>query len=138
MYFPVNEPGKHWCLADVQLRTGVVSFYDTLGCVNGRGKRWWRNLKRVLPKQLTTYLAQHGILESKGISAKDYKITYQFPAVPEQHELYGDCGVWVCILLYRLCRGLPLEVDDPLQTALAYRERILQYFWKHKEPTKMD
>ncbi|GJS88678.1 hypothetical protein Tco_0771314 [Tanacetum coccineum] len=32
----------------------------------------------------------------------------------------------------RLSRNLPLPVHKPLQTALAYRERILQYFWTHK------
>lgn len=129
----MNEPDKHWCLAELHLRTGVVSFYDTLGLVHGNGARWWRTLKRMLPKQLTMYLVQQGILASKGISAEEYKITYQCPAVPKQADVYGDCGVWVCIILYRLCRNQPLEVDDPLQTAVAYRERMLQYFWKHKE-----
>ena len=136
MYFPVNEPDKHWCLAELHLGTGVLSFYDTLGVVHGKGTRWWRNMKRILPKQLTIYLDQHGILDSKGISAKDYKITCHCPAVPEQAQEYGDCGVWVCIILYRLCHNQPLEVDDPLQTALAYRERMLEYFWKHKQPVK--
>ena len=130
----MNEPEKHWCLAELQLRTGVVSFYDTMGCVQGRGNRWWRNMKRILPDQLTMYLNQKGILESKGIRATNYTVTYQYPAVPQQAGLYGDCGVWVCIILYRLCRNQPLEVDDPLETSLAYRERMVEYFWKHKQP----
>ncbi|PWA64404.1 phospholipase-like protein [Artemisia annua] len=134
VYFPVNEPEKHWCLAVLHLRTRLVSFCDTLGFVHGKGTRWWRNMKRILPKQLSIYLDQQGILESKSISAKDYKITYQYPAVPEQAQLYGDCGVWVCIIMYRLCHNQPLDVDDPLQIALAYLERMLEYFWKHKQP----
>ncbi|PWA89646.1 hypothetical protein CTI12_AA109400 [Artemisia annua] len=84
VYFPVNEPVKHLCLAVLHLRTGLVSFYDTFGFVHGEGTRWWRNMKRILPKQLSIYPDQQGILESKGISAKEYKITYQCPAVPEQ------------------------------------------------------
>ncbi|GJT94353.1 hypothetical protein Tco_1089871 [Tanacetum coccineum] len=33
----------------------------------------------------------------------------------------------------RLCRNLPVAVDnDPLETALAYRERMLEFFWNHK------
>ncbi|GJX39682.1 F-box domain containing protein [Tanacetum coccineum] len=35
-----------------------------------------------------------------------------------------------------LSRKLPLTVKDPLQTALAYRERILEYFWRHKIEAK--
>ncbi|GKA11344.1 hypothetical protein Tco_0690777, partial [Tanacetum coccineum] len=33
---------------------------------------------------------------------------------------------------FRLTHGLPLVFGDPLQTALAYCERMLAYFWKHK------
>ena len=138
MYFPVNEPEKHWCLAELHIRTGLVSFYDTVGVFHGNGTRWWRNMKRNFPKQLKIYLDNQGILTSKGISANDYTVTYQCPAVPKQAQVYGDCSVWVCIMLYRLCHNQPLEVDDPLQTKSAYRERMLEYFWKHKEAIKKD
>ncbi|GKB40993.1 phospholipase-like protein [Tanacetum coccineum] len=73
---------------------------------------------------------------SKGISADDYKITYKYADAPFQASLFGDCGIWVCIFIYRLCRNLPLTVDDPLETALAYRERMLEYFWTHKIPVE--
>ncbi|GKC04670.1 phospholipase-like protein [Tanacetum coccineum] len=78
------------------------------------------------------YLNKHGVLQSKGIAVKTSEIKYMFPKVVRQAENYGDCGVWVCIFLYRLSRNLPLTVNDPLQTVLAYRERMLQYFWRHK------
>ncbi|GKE06509.1 phospholipase-like protein [Tanacetum coccineum] len=91
VYFPVNEPKEHWCLAQLEIRTGV------------------------------------------GISADHYKITYNYASVPFQASLYGDCGIWVCIFIYRLCRNLPMAVDkDPLETVLAYRERMLEFFWNHK------
>nr|GEU30425.1 phospholipase-like protein [Tanacetum cinerariifolium] len=35
VYFPVNEPERHWCLAELQISTSVVTFYDTLGWVKG-------------------------------------------------------------------------------------------------------
>ncbi|GJX65151.1 phospholipase-like protein, partial [Tanacetum coccineum] len=110
--FPVNEPKTHWCLAELEIRTGVVTFYDSLGWAGGSRRRWWRQIKKLLPKKLTVYLVMHGIFESKGISADDYKITY------------------------KLCRNLPLTVDDPLKIALAYRERMLEYFWSHKIPVE--
>nr|GEX36439.1 phospholipase-like protein [Tanacetum cinerariifolium] len=105
VYFSVNEPKTHWCLAELEIRTGVVTFYDSLG-----------------------WAVMHGIIESKGISADDYKITYKYADAPFQASLFGDCGIWVCIFIYRLCRNLPLTVDDPLETALAYRKMMLEYF----------
>ncbi|GJU00190.1 retrovirus-related pol polyprotein from transposon TNT 1-94 [Tanacetum coccineum] len=32
VYFPVNEPKKQWCIAELQISTRVVTFYDSLGC----------------------------------------------------------------------------------------------------------
>ncbi|GJZ52227.1 reverse transcriptase domain-containing protein, partial [Tanacetum coccineum] len=61
VYFPVNEPKRHWCLAELHITTGLVTFYDSLG---------W----------------------SKGIAVKRYEITYKFPTVIKQANLYGDCG----------------------------------------------
>ncbi|GJR71037.1 phospholipase-like protein [Tanacetum coccineum] len=136
VYFPVNEPKRHWCLAELHITTRLVTFYDSLGWVSSNRKHWWQNMKRTLPQQLTLYLNEHGVLQSKGIAVERYEITYKFPTVIEQAGLYGDCGIWVCIFLYRLSRNLPLPVNEPLQTALAYRERILQYFWTHKIEAK--
>ncbi|PWA66240.1 phospholipase-like protein [Artemisia annua] len=31
VFFPVNEPDKHWILAELHIATGVVTFYDSLG-----------------------------------------------------------------------------------------------------------
>ncbi|GJX42662.1 phospholipase-like protein [Tanacetum coccineum] len=57
-----------------------------------------------------------GVLKRKGLVVGDYKITYKFDEkVPHQGSVYGDCGVWVCLLLYRLTHKLPLVFCDPLQ-----------------------
>ncbi|PWA54585.1 phospholipase-like protein [Artemisia annua] len=110
VFFPVNEPDKHWILAELHIATDVVTFYDSLGLC--------------------------GVLKSKSISIDTYDISYDFARVPVQGGLFGDCGVWVCICLYRLCRNEPLEVKDPVQAALAYRERMLDYYWENKVETK--
>nr|GEW13459.1 phospholipase-like protein [Tanacetum cinerariifolium] len=129
VYFLVNEPKEHWCHAELEIHTGVVTFYDSLGWAGGSRRRWWRRMKKVVPDKLTLYLLMHGIFDSKGISADHYKITYNYVSVPFQASLYGDCGIWVCIFIYRLCRNLPMAVDnDPLETTLAYRERMLEFF----------
>ncbi|GJY07034.1 F-box domain containing protein [Tanacetum coccineum] len=126
VYFLVNEPKQHWCLAQFEIRTGVVTFYDSLGCDGRSRRRWWRRMKKVLPKKLTLYLLMHGIFDSKGISADHYKITYNYASVPFQASLYGDCGIWVRTFIYRLCRNLPVAVDnDPLETA--YNQALPSY-----------
>ncbi|GKE35233.1 phospholipase-like protein [Tanacetum coccineum] len=38
VYFLVNEPKEHWCLTELEIRTGVVTFYDSLGWA-GRSRR---------------------------------------------------------------------------------------------------
>ncbi|GJX19024.1 phospholipase-like protein [Tanacetum coccineum] len=100
--------------------------------VSGNRRPWWRTMKRRLPQQLTLYLNEHGVLQSNDISVENYEITYLFLKVVKQADLFGDCGVWVCIYLYRLSRKQPLIFSDPLQTSLSYRECILQYFWNRK------
>ncbi|GJR63740.1 phospholipase-like protein [Tanacetum coccineum] len=95
VYFPVNEPKKHWCLAELHISTGVVTFYDSLGWVCGNRRPWWRTMKRTLPQQLTLYLNEHGVLQSKGIAVETYEIKYMFPKVVRQADDYGDCGVWI-------------------------------------------
>ncbi|GJY62064.1 phospholipase-like protein [Tanacetum coccineum] len=132
VYFLVNEPKTHWCLAELEIRTGVVTFYDSLGWASGSRRCWWRRIKKLFPEKLTVYLVMHGIYETNGISVDDYKITYKYADAPFQASLFGDCGIWVYIFIYRLCCNLPLTVDDPLETVLAYRERMLEYFWTHK------
>ena len=73
------------------------------------------------------------MFDKKGIDPKLYTITFNNAQnVPRQGGRYGDCGVWVCILLYRLAYNKSLDVLDPIETALAYRERMAQFFWRYK------
>ncbi|GKF90221.1 phospholipase-like protein, partial [Tanacetum coccineum] len=78
VYFTVNEPKKHWCLAELENCNGVVTFYDSLGWAGENRRRWWRQMKKLLPEKLTIYLVMHGILESKGISVDSYNIRYKY------------------------------------------------------------
>ncbi|GKB61806.1 phospholipase-like protein [Tanacetum coccineum] len=96
-------------------------------------RNWWLTMRESMSQQLPLFLDKIGVLKRKGLVVGDYKITYKFEEkVPHQGSVYGDCGVWVCLLLYILTHKLPLVFGDPLQVALAYRERVLGYFWKYK------
>ena len=69
----------------------------------------------------------------KGIDPTTYAITFENAVnVPTQGGLFGDCGIWVCIFLYRLAHGKSLDVDNPVQAALAYREHLAEFFLKHR------
>ncbi|GKB34158.1 hypothetical protein Tco_0879100 [Tanacetum coccineum] len=120
------------CLAELEIRNRVGTFYDSLGWASGNRRQCWRKMKRYFPEKVTLYLHMYGVLESKGISADSYNIIYNYADALFQATLFGDCRIWVCIFLYRLGRNLPLTVDDRLETALAYHERMLEYFWNHK------
>nr|GEV57974.1 hypothetical protein [Tanacetum cinerariifolium] len=84
---------------------------------------------QMLTEQLTLYLDNAEVFEKKNIDKENYSITFRYAeGVPIQGGLYGDCG----ICLYRLSHNIPLEVDDPISFALAYRERMIEFYWKYK------
>nr|GEU91540.1 phospholipase-like protein [Tanacetum cinerariifolium] len=40
--------------------------------------------------------------------------TWHADHVPKQGGVFGDCGVFLCMFLYRLAHDVPLAVDDPV------------------------
>ncbi|GKA52628.1 phospholipase-like protein [Tanacetum coccineum] len=55
--------------------------------------------------------------------------TWHADHVPKQGRVFGDCGVFLCMFLYRLAHGVPLVVDDPVQAALAYHEKMIRFYF---------
>ncbi|GJY84172.1 hypothetical protein Tco_0497548 [Tanacetum coccineum] len=51
VYFSVNKPKENWCLAELKIRTGVVTFYDSLGWAGG-SKRHWDVTRVYRPKDI--------------------------------------------------------------------------------------
>ncbi|PWA53599.1 ulp1 protease family, C-terminal catalytic domain-containing protein [Artemisia annua] len=131
--FPINEPGVHWATGELDIRTGVVTVFDSLPKFT-RTRDWWNiTMPDRFGRNLTRYLKDEGVLEAKGIEADGYGLTWKCGKdVPNQGCKYGDCGIWVCINLYRLAHKMPLKVNKPLSAGLAYRERMAEYFWKYK------
>ncbi|GJZ87690.1 ADP-ribosylation factor 1 [Tanacetum coccineum] len=78
-----------------------------------------------LKERLPGILGATKVFEKKGIDPTDYSIRFKLAdPVPKQGGIFGDCGVWVCIFLYRLAHDISLDVEDPIDVALAYREKI--------------
>lgn len=82
---------------------------------------------------LPLYLKEQGVLKAKGVDVDGYRITWKYAEdAPQQSGVLGDCGIWVCINLYRLSHNMSLKVHNPMMTAICYRERIAEYLWKYK------
>ncbi|PWA71872.1 ulp1 protease family, C-terminal catalytic domain-containing protein [Artemisia annua] len=82
---------------------------------------------------LPIVLEQAKVFEKKCIDRAKYGITFKDARnIPAQGGLFGDCGIWVCIFLYRLSHGKRLAVENPVQAALAYREHMANFFFKHR------
>ncbi|GJX57755.1 hypothetical protein Tco_0287652 [Tanacetum coccineum] len=76
-------------------------------------------------------MMQAKVFDQKGIDHTRYTISFTNDVnVPKQGGVFGDCGIWTCIFFYRLSHGLSLDVDNLIQTALAYREHMAEFF-KH-------
>ncbi|PWA42179.1 F-box domain-containing protein [Artemisia annua] len=83
--------------------------------------------------QLPIVLKKTNVFHTKGLDHKRYTISFKnAERVPKQRGIFGDCGIWACIFLYRLSHGISLDVGDPIQAALSYREQMARFYFKHK------
>ncbi|GJR11049.1 phospholipase-like protein [Tanacetum coccineum] len=110
VYFPINAEDNHWILAEFHIRSGVITFYDSLPPENliVEDRKWWLYARQVYADKLPKLLIQSEVMEKKNIDPSNYSISY------------------------RLLNNLPLEVSNPTQAGLAYREHLTDFFWKYK------
>ncbi|GJT05073.1 ulp1 protease family, C-terminal catalytic domain-containing protein [Tanacetum coccineum] len=110
VYFSINAEDNHWILAEFHIRSGVITFYDDLPLKNliVEDRKWWLDTRQLYADKLPKLLIQSEVMEKKNIDPSNYYISY------------------------RLLNNLPLEVSNPTQTGLAYREHLTDFFWKYK------
>ncbi|GJV37944.1 phospholipase-like protein [Tanacetum coccineum] len=133
VFIPINEPKRHWSLAQFHIQSGNVTFYDSQKTYDLEFRPWYVKMRSCLESKLPVVLQQTGVFASKGIDPTRYSIKFtNAQNVPKQGGVFGNCGVFVYLFLYRLAHGIPLDVEDPIQTALAYREKMVQLFFEHK------
>ncbi|GJT71795.1 retrovirus-related pol polyprotein from transposon TNT 1-94 [Tanacetum coccineum] len=92
VYFPLNEPNTHWALAELHLRIGLITMYDSMASRKRNkaapiveNRNWWLNMRESMSQQLPLFLDKIGVLKRKGLVVGDYKITYKFEKkVPHQ------------------------------------------------------
>nr|GEX08819.1 ulp1 protease family, C-terminal catalytic domain-containing protein [Tanacetum cinerariifolium] len=133
VFFSINEPKKHYYLDVLHIKTGVITLYYSLFSEAVETRKWWIKMRKTFKKYIPSYLQEWGILDAKGIPLESYNINFVVGKdVPIQGDAYGDCGVWVCIFLYRLIHKMAVSAKDLQIVRLAYREHMFDYFWKYK------
>ncbi|GJX18192.1 ulp1 protease family, C-terminal catalytic domain-containing protein [Tanacetum coccineum] len=111
-YFPINGEDNHWVLAELHIRSGVITLYDSLPPQNTlvESREWWLDTRKCYAEKFPKLLIESEVMAKKNIDPSTYSITY------------------------RLLNNLSLEVSNPTQAGLAYRERLTDFFWKYKIP----
>ncbi|PWA19317.1 ulp1 protease family, C-terminal catalytic domain-containing protein [Artemisia annua] len=103
VFIPINEPKQHWSLAHFHIKSGLVTFYDSEGYHEPETRPWYLNMRRCLECNLPAILEQTDVFGSKGINPVEYSIKFKNAHnIPKQGGIFGDCGVFVCLFLYRL------------------------------------
>ncbi|GKD07717.1 phospholipase-like protein, partial [Tanacetum coccineum] len=82
-----------------------------------------------LQAKIPEVMMQAKVFDQKGIDHTRYTISFTNAVnVPKQGGVFGDYGICTCNFLYRLSHGLLLDVDNPIQTTLAYRGHMAELF----------
>ncbi|GJT17628.1 phospholipase-like, aminotransferase-like mobile domain protein [Tanacetum coccineum] len=121
VFIPINEPKRHWSLAQFHIQSGNVTFYDSQNIEGVEYRLWYLKMRSCLETKLPVLLHRTGVFASKGIDPNSYSIKFS----QEQNVPPTRWFIW-------LAYGIPLAVEDPIQMALAYREKMVKFYFKHK------
>ena len=103
VFIPINEPELHWSLAVFHIRTGQITFYDSGPVYENEMRPYYLSVRKCLETRLPELLEKVGVFHQKEIDPETYKITFSNALnVPKQGGVFDDCGVWLCIFLFRL------------------------------------
>ncbi|GKE03614.1 phospholipase-like protein, partial [Tanacetum coccineum] len=101
VFIPINEPRRHWSLAQFHIQSGNVTFYDSQKTYNPKFRPWYVKMRSYLESNLHIVLQQTGVFASKGIDPTSDSIKFtNAQNVPKQGGVFGDCGVFFCLFLY--------------------------------------
>nr|GEZ63562.1 ulp1 protease family, C-terminal catalytic domain-containing protein [Tanacetum cinerariifolium] len=96
VYFPINVEDNHWILAEFHIRSGVITFYDSLPPENliVEDQKWCLYVRQVYADKLPKLLIQSEVMEKKNINPSNYSISYRYAVnVPRQGKFTDDCGI---------------------------------------------
>ncbi|XP_071691474.1 uncharacterized protein [Rutidosis leptorrhynchoides] len=129
---------KHWVLLVFDIELGIFTYYDSLILVDdpGRGRfgTLWTGLEAKIRTSLPDFLEVSGVFDRLGLNKGSYTISFRSHPQKEtaqQRSMFGDCGVFVCMFMYRLAFNMPVNTSlDTVEVALWYRESLLSLFYE--------
>ncbi|GKC68981.1 phospholipase-like protein [Tanacetum coccineum] len=77
VFIPINEPGKHRCLAEFDILFGVVTFYDSGDRYNVECRDWYIQTRDCLQGRLPEVLELVNVFDKKGIHKSTYRVTFR-------------------------------------------------------------
>lgn len=145
LYFPINVPNRHWLTGDLELSTWKITIYDSLD----------KNVfKSEVSHELTEFTKTLGRLlhqcryweHAKVPQPEQFKLQWDYADnVPRQKGELGDCGVWVCVMMYMLSKGnsistlsMGLKGNGAIEFAWKYRLKMGNFFHKNGTNLKLD
>nr|GEX35391.1 phospholipase-like protein [Tanacetum cinerariifolium] len=107
--------------------SGIVTFYDSEDPHDHEFHAWYLKMRECLEEKLPVVLKETGVFEKKNIDPAKYKISFRKANhVPKQGGVFGDCGVFLCMFLYRNSYSC-----DELVFDVAYNGFLLIYTLKY-------
>nr|GEW20389.1 transposase, MuDR, MULE transposase domain protein [Tanacetum cinerariifolium] len=99
VYFLINAEDNHWIVAEFYIRSGVITFYDSLPLENliVEDQKWWLYARQVYADKLPKLLIQSELMEKKNINPSNYSISYRTVTHIETDD--EDCFKMVFIAL---------------------------------------
>nr|GEX64571.1 transposase, MuDR, MULE transposase domain protein [Tanacetum cinerariifolium] len=131
VYFPINVEEIHWIVAELHIRSGVVTFCDNLPMedLHVEDQKWWLGMRESYAYQILNLLLETKVLEKK-IDPTNYSISYRYAVnVPKQGDTYVDCGTYLGTNL------LAVGIDGnnqiiPIATDVSQGETGPSWTWK--------
>ncbi|GJY21444.1 hypothetical protein Tco_0394010 [Tanacetum coccineum] len=86
---------------------------------------WYLKRRECLEEKFHVVLKETSVFEKKIIDPAKYKISFRRADHVSKQVFFSNST-------YGLAYGVPLAVDDPIQTALAYQEKKICFYFQHK------
>ncbi|GJS44543.1 phospholipase-like protein [Tanacetum coccineum] len=147
VFILINETDQHWCLAHLDILSGLVTFYDSGDTYDYEWRDWTVADTYAMCQQLHVHcherreqmLEMQSFLHVSTSLAESYKLLEEL----QNFELRKCRDLMKSISETQLKERLPVilegakvfdnkDVEDPVDVALAYREKMVRLFFCHK------
>ncbi|KAL4556303.1 hypothetical protein LXL04_038950 [Taraxacum kok-saghyz] len=132
VFIPINIPQSHWILGELSLQKMKVRVFDS-------GLRMWSLNKLVSDGTIGRFQEDLvGLLDgidywgSACVGRKNPKdLTFKnVEGLPQQSDILGDCGVFLCMYLEQLVSGIKIcDVSDTESLGKEFRIRMGKIFY---------